>query len=97
MNKIMLAAISLKGGDVGLPTSTANLGDAIANITKLIMGVIGAGAVLAIIAGGILIITSNGEPAKYMRGRQTVTYAVIGLVVALASYAIVSYIGTRFS
>ena len=95
MEWLRLAAISVSANDVGLPTSTSTLSDAIANIIKLLMGLIGSAAVIFIIVGAIEIIASNGEPKRYNRGRETLLYAIIGVIVSIAAYGAVSFIADR--
>lgn len=87
-----LSAVSIKANEIGLPTSTTNIGDAIANIVRLLMSLIGMLAIVFIIVGGLQLVYSTGDPARVKRGRETLIYACVGLVVAIASYAIVTFI-----
>jgi len=45
--------------------------------------------------GGFLMMTSNGAPDKAARGRKTIMSAAIGLVIALASVALVNFISSK--
>ena len=45
-------------------------------------------AVIVIVIGGINYMTSTGEAEKIKRAKSTITYAIIGLVVTLAAFAI---------
>lgn len=49
-------------------------------------------AVIVIIIGGVLYMTAQGDPAKITTAKKAILYAVIGLVVALLSFAIVNFI-----
>ncbi len=89
------ATISIKGNETGLPGSTATISAGLTNIINILLGIIGGLAVIFIIIGGIQMITSAGEPLKYKQARETILYAVIGLVVALSAYAIVSFIAGK--
>ena len=60
----------------------------ISNVIALIIGVLGVAAVLAIIYGGILYVTAAGDPEKAERGKRAIMYAVIGILIASASYMI---------
>ena len=62
------------------------------NTIKLIIGVVGLLAVVFILVGGFQMATSAGNPAKVAKAKNTILYAVIGLVVALLSYAIVDFV-----
>jgi len=47
--------------------------------------IIGGLAVISLMVGGILMITSGGDEKKYTAGTQTVLYSIIGIVVILAA------------
>jgi hypothetical protein len=49
-------------------------------------------SVIMIIVGGIKYSTSSGDQAKIKSAKDTVLYAVVGLVVAIASFMIVTYV-----
>jgi len=91
----LLLAATISPTDIGLPNSTANVGQIITNVIKFLMGVIGLASVAFIVFGGFKITTSAGDPGKYKAGRETLTYAIIGLIVAIGAYAIVSFIASR--
>ena len=76
-------------GAGGCGSSLTNL---IKDISTTLLWVIGTAAVLFIIYGGIQMVISQGDPAKIKTARNTITYAIIGLVVGIASYAIVSFV-----
>ena len=49
-------------------------------------------AVVMIILGGITYATSQGDPSKVKKGKDTILYGIIGLVVALLAFAIVQFV-----
>ncbi len=49
-------------------------------------------AVLFIIIGGFQYITSAGNPENVSKAKNTILYAIIGIIVTLLSYAIVKFI-----
>lgn len=51
-------------------------------------------AVAFIIYGSIRLITSQGEPEGVKGARNTITNAIIGLVIALSASVLVNFIGT---
>lgn len=61
-------------------------------ITRVVITIAGAAAFLFIIIGGIQILTAYGDEEKITTAKKTITYAIIGLLVTLLSYAIVSII-----
>lgn len=64
-------------------------------ITNTLLFFAGAFAVIMIIYGGILYALSSGDATKTKKAKDTILYAVIGLAVALLSYAIVTYVVTK--
>ena len=54
--------------------------------------VIGSISVLVIIVGGIRYVTSGGDQAGITAAKNTILYAVIGVVVALMAYSIVHFV-----
>ncbi len=53
------------------------------NVVGVLAWTIGGISVVMIIVGAIYLITSNGEPDKVKKGKQTIFGACIGLVVAI--------------
>ncbi len=72
--------------------SSTNLAGFIKQIINLLLYVLGAIAVLMIIIGGIRYTTSGGDQSGVKGAKDTILYAVIGLVVALMAYAIVNFV-----
>ena len=62
------------------------------DIANVVIGVIGVVAVIAIIIGGVQYVTSAGDSGKAQTARNTILYAVIGLIVAILSFAIVNFV-----
>lgn len=54
-------------------------------------------AVGFVIMGGILFVTSQGDPEKAKRARMTIFNALIGVVIAIIAASVISYIGTQLS
>ena len=73
----------------GVPT---DFDDAILNATNWILGFVGMIAVLMLIWGGVTYLTSAGDESKAETGKKTLTYAIIGIVIAGLAYAIVNVI-----
>ncbi|MEA1937196.1 MAG: pilin [Patescibacteria group bacterium] len=79
-----------------MPTPPAgtpgNFAQSIVNLTNWILGFVTMIAVLMIIWGGIGYLTSAGDEDKARTGKKTLTYALIGLVVAGIAYALVNVV-----
>jgi len=71
---------------------SANAKKMITDVTNLLLFLIGAIAVIVIIVGGIKYTTSDGDAAKIKSAKNTILYAVVGLVVAIMAGAIVNFV-----
>lgn len=67
----------------------------IRNITNTLLFLGGSISVVVIIIGGIRYATSSGDQAQVTSAKNTVMYALIGLVVIILSYAIVNFVLAR--
>lgn len=54
------------------------------------LSVVGSFALLMVVYGGILWMTSRGDTKMIQKGKDTLTWAVLGLAIIFASYAIVN-------
>ncbi len=70
----------------------ASLQTTIANVFTIVFGALGAISVLIITLAGLQYIMSGGDPAKTAKAKDTIMYAVIGLVVAVSAGAIVNFV-----
>lgn len=62
------------------------------SIINLLLYIIGAIAVLMVVIGGIRYVVSGGDQKAVTDAKNTILYAVIGLVVAMMAYAIVNFV-----
>ncbi len=84
----------INNNDTGTCTTTGSnsLSGFIKNIVNILLYIIGAIAVLMIIIGGLRYVISGGDSSQTKSAKDTVLYAVIGLVIAVMSYAIVNFV-----
>ena len=61
-------------------------------ITNTMLYIIGIIAVVMLIIGGIRYVTSGGDAKKVTDAKNTVLYAIIGLVISFLAYAIVNFV-----
>jgi putative exporter of polyketide antibiotics len=81
---------------VGGDKDKTTLGERIKTIINILLYLLGAIAVVMIVIGGIRYTTSNGEAAQMTSAKNTILYAVVGIVVALMAYAIVNFVIDSF-
>ena len=62
------------------------------NIVAAAMAFVGTVAVFLFVYGCIRLVTSGGDPKQIKGAQKILTYAIIGLVVVLSSFAIIYFI-----
>ena len=64
----------------------------VAMLINVFASVMGFLAVGMIIYGGFMLLTAQGDPAKIKRGKDVVTYSIIGVILVMLAYAIVNFV-----
>lgn len=64
------------------------ISNAIANIVTNIIAITGIIAVIFVVIGSVTYITAAGDPSKIKKGRDTIIYALIGLILAGLAFVI---------
>lgn len=77
------------GGD---EAGNTNLGLRVKDIVNIILYVLGIVAVIMIVIGGFRYVISGGDSGAVTGAKNTILYAVIGLIVAILAYAIVNFV-----
>ena len=77
--------------DVGCSTTEDGLPNAVVNIINWVIGAGGLVAVIYVVIGGIGYVTANGDASKLAKAKNTILYALIGLVVTALAFAIVNF------
>ena len=75
----------------GLPKPSADAGH-LKTIYNIVLGVMGAVTVLIIVIAGFRYILSQGSPQEVASAKNTILYALAGLVVIAAAFAIVNFV-----
>ena len=76
--------------------NNTTLGDIIANITKVLLFLMGAISVIMIIIGGFRYVTSQGDQTQVQSAKNTILYSIVGIVVAILAYAAVNFVISSF-
>ena len=85
-------------GATGLETSgQTDLNATVTTVINVILWVVGVISVGFIIYGGVKYAMSSGDSSKVKSAKDTLMYAVIGLIVSLLAYAIVNFVIGSFS
>jgi len=78
-------------------TKICSLNELALYTVNLLLSIIAVISVLFVVIGGFRYVTSNGNEEAASKGRQTITNAVIGLVIAMLSYTIIRVSVNTFS
>jgi len=78
------------GNDV--PQDLFGAGGIFTTIVNILLFIIGAICVIMLIWGGIRYTTSGGQAASVTAAKNTIMYAIIGLVIAFLAFAIVNWV-----
>lgn len=61
-------------------------------VTNTVLYIVGIIAVIMLIIGGIKYVVSGGDSKKVTDAKNTVLYAIIGLIIAFLAFAIVNFV-----
>src|SRR3989344_3308409 len=79
----------------GITNPLGNIGtvsDLLGKIINYMLGLVGFIALIALITGGARMIMDFGNEEQVKKGKMTIMWAVIGLLVVLLSYAIINIV-----
>ena len=95
MNLLNVIGVGLQigiGNDVTEVTTGYNLSESVGSIINIVIGSLGVIAVIVIIIGGVLYMTSSGDSGKVKKAKDTILYGVIGLIICVLAAAIVNFV-----
>ena len=78
----------------GQPATLFEDGGIFTTIINILLFIIGVIAVIMLIIGGIRYVVSGGDQAAVTAAKNTILYAIIGIIVAILAYAIVNFVIT---
>ncbi len=96
-SRVLASALSVQEGadaaraDV-MPTELIGDNGVFNRLTSTILLIVGFISVIMLVYGGLRYILSGGDSKKVTDAKNTVLYAIIGLIISLLSYAIVKFV-----
>lgn len=82
------ASAACSGGTCGV----GSINSLFKSITTILLFIIGAISIIMIIVGGLRYVLSAGDSKNTAAAKDTILYAVIGLVIALSAGAIINFV-----
>jgi hypothetical protein len=85
-----LASVKVDPNSVGVPVVPLN-NNALADILGIVFIAVGGIAVLFLLIGAVRYVTSAGDQNNIKQAKDTILYAVIGIVISLSAFTIVQF------
>lgn len=79
------------------PNDNRTVTGTISQVANIMIFVIGAVAVLMIIIGGLRYVLAQGDSSATKSAKDTILFAIIGLVISIAAYGLVNFVTSQFS
>ena len=76
----------------GMPTELIGDNGVFSRITNTVLLIVGLISVIMLVYGGLRYILSGGDSKKVTDAKNTVLYAIIGLIISLLAFAIVNFV-----
>lgn len=91
-NLSLTSGVNCGGTGEGQSQSLFGEGGIFTTIINVLLFLIGVISVIMLIYGGIQYTLSSGDSGKVNNAKNTILYAIVGLIVAILSYAIVNFV-----
>ncbi len=65
-------------------------------ITNVMLFIVGAISVIMIVIGGLRYVISGGNSANVTTAKNTILYAIVGLIISIMAYAIINFVISSF-
>jgi len=76
----------------GQPTSLLGDGSIFTRVTDILLYIVGILSVIMLIIGGLRYVLSGGNSTAVTAAKNTILYAIVGVVVAILAYAIIHFV-----
>lgn len=96
-SRVLASALSVQEGANaaradGMPTELIGDNGVFSRLTNTILLIVGLISVIMLVYGGLRYILSGGDSKKVTDAKNTILYAIIGLIISLLAYAIVHFV-----
>lgn len=76
----------------GMPAELVGVDGVFTKFSNIALYAVGAISVIMLIWGGLRYITSGGDSKKITDAKNTILYAIIGLIIAILAFAIINFV-----
>lgn len=96
-SRVLASALSVQEGANaaradGMPAELIGDNGVFSRLTNTILLIVGLISVIMLVYGGLRYILSGGDSKKVTDAKNTVLYAIIGLIISLLAFAIVNFV-----
>jgi len=91
---IRLAQVKVSQSELDIPQTSLSSGG-LHSALQIVFAIAGGVALLIIIVAGLRFVLSQGDPQNVSKARNTIIYAVIGLIICIAAFSIVTFVLDR--
>ncbi|GDX62940.1 hypothetical protein LBMAG34_4740 [Candidatus Saccharibacteria bacterium] len=74
-----------------------SVAELVTNVVGILFFVVGAASVIVLIVAGIMFVVSAGNEKQTKQARDAILYAVVGLIISTAAFAITNFINTQLT
>jgi hypothetical protein len=73
-------------------SNTTDIQQIVRNVVNVLLWVVGIASVIMLIVGGIRYVVSAGDQNAVQGAKNTILYAIVGLVVAFLAFALINFV-----
>lgn len=92
MQLLRFAEVSLDQKNIDIPQTTVTSAGSVHTILQIVFALAGGVALLVIIIAGLRFVLSQGDPQNVTKSRNTIIYAIIGLIICITAFSIVTFV-----
>ena len=72
-----------------------SVSELVTNVVGILFFVVGSASVIVLIVAGIMFVVSAGNEKQTKQAKDAVLYAIVGIIISVAAFAITSFINTQ--
>lgn len=93
---LLLAPSAVEAASIALPNPlrAQSIPELSGQMIRGLLGISGAIALFMMVWGGIVWMTSNGSAERVKKGKDTILWTILGLVIIFLSYVVINFVFT---